>query len=228
MTTASEASELVASQYGSANYAGGQDGEQGGKGNTINSASSCPIKGGYDSTGKLVTESTQTECFKINFCDFVSCGYKNVSYTCSNQVDSRGRIVRRNLGNSCRVDPIKDVAALCGCPLTPTTAPSPSPSPSEVPISTSPSVTVPPPSPSPTEVVACKATLTGFQGDRNSCLQEPGQTTVRYTKVKCEKNGVVTEKQLTCGAREVGGSGSCCNMSTFTQRDANNKCGCPN
>lgn len=224
LTTASQASELTANQTATANFAGGQDGEQGGTGNTINSASSCPIKGEY--FARYGAEPDESKCFQINFCDYASCGYKNVSYSCLRQVDSRGRQIRRNLGSSCRTDPIKDVAALCGCIMAPTTAPSSSPS-VTVPVLPSPEVTVPPPSPSPTEVVACRATLTGYQGDRNYCLQEPGPSaTVRYTKVKCEKNGVVTEKQLTCGA--AGQQGTCCNLSSFTQENANTMCGCPN
>lgn len=218
LTTASQASELVgnnAVQYG-------QDGQQQEGNNIAQQASSCPIKGTYK--GKFGTETEETDCFKINYCTHSLCGYKNVSYTCLRQQTSRGNQVRRTL-TSCSADPIPQVASLCGCAVTPTPTVEPSPTPTP---STTITPSAPPIAPSvePSEASgSCSGTFTGKKGDANYCLQSGGgDTSVRYTTVKCQKNGTSYEKDIQCG--HIGLGASCCNLSSFTPEWASYICQC--
>lgn len=218
MTTASQASELVGNQIdgngdGNQGSANSMTAQQGGR--------SCPIQGTY--RGISNGESQESDCFTINFCDYSPvCGYKNVSYTCLKRQDSRGRQVRRNLGNSCRSNPIQEVAGLCGCAVAPTVTPAPTdiPSPTVTPIP----VTQPPAQQASPASTSCSARFSGSGGDMNYCMQSSGQTSVRYATLKCVKNGVAYDKQVQC--QSIGQGLSCCNLSDFTQPWADYHCGC--
>lgn len=221
MTTASQASELVS-------YQG--DGSQGDSNSIAASqqqGQTCPIRGTY--RGISSGESQESDCFSIDYCTYnPNCGYKNVSYTCLKRQDSRGRQVRRNLGNSCHNNPIQEVAGLCGCAMAPTATPAVTSAPPPVVI---PSPTAIPPVVEPSiqqgggaTAPSCSAQFIGSGGDAGYCMQSSGDTSVRYRTLNCVKNGVRTQKQVSC--QSIGQGLSCCNLSTFTQPWADYVCGC--